>query len=194
MSVAFWQCRDEEEAVSPWQPPGVGGDGGRVVGRWCANVVWKCLRGSGSWVGPHTDSGIEARSWRMSQFPGHGWRKGASQETGVVYVGQWHLEEHGRWGEARLSVWARVSRGVLPREEQEVRDCSWNRFVCLAAEFGLRPLVTVAGNHYLGCCLKIQFLGLRPSTETLCLGTSLPPADFYLLARVWLLLPKTVKY
>ena len=62
MSVAFWQCRDEEEAISPWQPPGVGGDGGRVVGRWCANVVWKCLRGSGSWVAPHTDSGIEARS------------------------------------------------------------------------------------------------------------------------------------
>lgn len=71
---------------------------------------------------------------------------------------------------------------------------TFGSFVCLAKEFGLCPLVTMVGNHYLGCCLKIQFLGLPPSTETLCLGTSLPPGDFYLFSRVRLLLPKTIKY
>lgn len=64
---------------------------------------------------------------------------------------------------------------MLPRGEQEgacqkVWDYIWNSFVCLAKEFELCPLVTVVGNHYFGCCLKIQFLGLPPSTETLCLG------------------------
>lgn len=88
---------------------------------------------------------------------------------------------------------------MLPRGEQEgacqkVWDCIWNSFVCLAKEFELCPLVTVVGNHYFGCCLKIQFLGLPPSTEALCLGTSLPPGDSYLLTRVWLLLPKMLKY
>lgn len=48
----------------------------------------------------------------------------------------------------RLLVWACVSRGVLPRGEQEgacqkVWDYIWNSFVCLAKEFELCPLVTV---------------------------------------------------